>query len=256
MKQLADVSVKSMENVQSMAMVFGAAEPGQPLFQGLSSTMRVTDSEAFLDQYAETVKSMAELSVGAKQSPFTNMTTTPIDVAGHKGLEVTMDVTPFYENPQIVRFAPLLKAMYGPENNLKIYLAAADKTTVVFNYIDKEGAVRAVEAATQSGSSLAADARIAAVAKRLPEGSQWLGFWSPRGTVQLVQQAIDALAPDGSGVTLPEFPETPPVAFAAKVSSTEARKELLIPVEVLKAVPEYIGQLKKMRQFAMPEEEL
>lgn len=254
MKQLAAMSVESMKDVQAMAMSFGVVEPGQPLYQAVTTTLRVTDSQAFLDQYADLVKSMAQLAADADQSMLKGMTATPVEIAGCKGIDLTVNLSALYENPQFGRFAPIFKAMYGPENEMHVYLVAADKTTVAVAYLDRDRAELAVKAATQAGESLAANASLASMTKRLPEGAQWLMFWDLQGTIQLVQRVIDMAAPAGA-IELPEFPAAPPVAVGVTVSPTEARKDVLIPAEVLQAVPGYVGQMKRsLRSRHEPEE--
>ncbi len=244
MEKLADISVKSMKGVRGMSMALGVVEPGQPLYRGVTGTMWVDDAEAFLDRYAEVVKSMSKLAAEAEHSPLTTMTATPTQIAGRKGFELTVDLAPMYERPELEQLAPLFKAMYGPDSKLSVYLAAADRNTVVFAYLDKAGAVKAVKAATGASATLAADPTVAAMTKRLPADAQWIGFWSPRGTVQLAGRMIEGFAPEGSAVSLPEFPKTPPIGFAMKVSPTGAHKELLIPVEALKELSAYVKQIQ------------
>ncbi|MBN2218385.1 MAG: hypothetical protein JW719_13505 [Pirellulales bacterium] len=254
MKKLAAMSVESMKDVRAMAMSFGVVEPGRPLYQAVTATFRVADSQAFLDQYANLVKSMAQLAADADQSMLKGMTAVPVEIAGCKGIDLTVNLSGLYENPQFVQFTPIFKAMYGPENEMHAYLVAADKTTVAVAYLDRDRAELAVKAATQPGESLAANASLALMTKRLPEDAQWLMFWDLQGTIKLVQRVIDVAAPAGV-IELPEFPAAPPVAVGVTVSPTEARKDVLIPAEVLQAVPGYVGQIKQsLRSRHEPEE--
>jgi len=250
MKQLVEAGAKAMKGVQGMSMIMGMADSGQPIYQGVSGTIRVDNSEAFLDQYGELVKSISELAADAEKSPLTKMTAAPTEIDGHKGLELSMDLSPMFDKEELAKLVPVFKAMYGPEGKLTVYLAAADEKTVVFAYLDKNRAAQAAKAVTDPEASLAADPSVAAMMKRLPADAQWLGLWSPGGTVRFAQSLIEGLAPEGAAMTLPEFPETPPVGFAMKASATDVRKELLIPVEVLKNVMDYV---KQFGAFAPPE---
>ncbi|MBN1590598.1 MAG: hypothetical protein JW888_13875 [Pirellulales bacterium] len=247
MREFGKISAGAMKNVRGMAMAMGVTKPGQPLYQAASGTMWVDDSQVFLERYAELIQSMTKLAAGAEKSPLANMDVNVMEIAGHNGLKLTMDLSTMYDQPGMEQFAPLFKAMYGPDSKMDVYMAAADKTTVVFSYIDKDRAVEAVKAVTESKANMADNAAVAAMTKQLPADAQWVGFWSPRGTVALAQQMMKDFAPEGSAMTLPEFPETPPVGFAMTVSATGVHKELLIPVEVLKNMPVYMMKLRMMQ---------
>ncbi|HLA83562.1 MAG TPA: hypothetical protein VJL29_02105, partial [Thermoguttaceae bacterium] len=251
MKKITEMSVKAMKGVHGMTMAVGVVPAGQPIYQGVTATFWVDDSEAFLNDYAALVKSMAELSADAEKSPLKSMTATPTEIAGRKGLEVSMDMSAMYDNPQFARMESLFKAMYGPDSKLDVYMAAADKTTVVAAYIDKARAVKAVETFGQTGENLSSNETVGEVLKRLPADSQWVGLWSPRGTIAFAQQVMESLAPEGQGMSLPEFPETPPVGFAAKVSPTDAQKELLIPADVIKQIAAYVKQVASMSMASL-----
>jgi hypothetical protein len=47
--------------------------------------------------------------------------------------------------------------------------------------------------------------------------------------------------------TLPDFPKTPPIAFAVTTAPNEMRTHLAIPAEVLRALGPYVGQVMAAR---------
>jgi hypothetical protein len=244
-KKLAEISAKSMKDVQGMSFAIGPFDSGKSIYQGMYGAMRVGDSKAFMDRYADVIKAMAELSTDAKNSPLSSMATKPVEVAGHAAIEVTMDLSGMFDNPALAAQGPMLKAMYGPEGKMTVYLAAANEHAVVFAYDDAQGLEAALKA-VESDASLSADPGVAAMAKRLPKGAQWCGYWSPQGTVKVVEAIIQKLSPAGNDFKLPEFPKTPPVAFAAKASGNTVYKELLIPVEILKEAQPYFMRLREV----------
>ncbi|HBO45317.1 MAG TPA: hypothetical protein DD670_15590 [Planctomycetaceae bacterium] len=248
MKQMTEMSVEMMKGVQGMSLAMGVVEKGQPLYLKTTGAYWVDDSEAFLKRYVELINSMTQLTDEAK-SPLANMTAVPVEIAGRNGLEVTIDLSAMYDQPELAQFAPLFQAMFGPEIAMKTYLVAADAKTIVLAYLDKDRAADAVKA-TGPSANLDASPAVAAMIRRLPTDAQWIGVWSPQGTIQLVQAMLAGFAPEGTDISLPDFPETPPVGFAMKASPDEVRKELLIPIEVIKAISAYLPQLQ---QTMMPQ---
>jgi alpha-D-ribose 1-methylphosphonate 5-phosphate C-P lyase len=47
--------------------------------------------------------------------------------------------------------------------------------------------------------------------------------------------------PAGSGVKIPEFSRTPPLAVALTTGSNEVEAQLIVPVEVVKAIGQLAG---------------
>ena len=144
-------------------------------------------------------------------------------------------------------FPNLLEALFGPGGKIRIFMAAADEHTVVAAYTRRAALRRCLRATKRPRAALVADEGVAATAALLPSGAPVVGYWSPKGTIDFINQAISLFAPDEqSKFALPDFPETPPVGLAATISADEVQTDVVIPGEVLKAIGAYVGEVQTM----------
>jgi hypothetical protein len=103
--------------------------------------------------------------------------------------------------------------------------------------------MRALKSYRAADSGLAGDAEFKKTASLLPPSAQWVGYISPSGTMQFVAQMASAFAPEG--LELPEFPASPPVGFSAELTSTHLDAQLVVPLETIDAVKEFVTQIRQ-----------
>jgi hypothetical protein len=153
-----------------------------------------------------------------------------------------MDLDAYLGSGQPPEAKKLVQAMLGDTAAIEVYLAAANPTTVVGAYISQKQLSRAVQAANDPNLQLSGDPGVQKTAAMLPGDAQWVGFWSPRGTFQFVSRTLAAIVPD-EPPPLPEFPETSPLGFAAKLAPDRADTVLVVPADVIQAAVNLIKRV-------------
>ena len=131
--------------------------------------------------------------------------------------------------------------MFGKDGKLAVYLTTTNDSTVVMAYSSLENLKRAVNVA--SNQSLAGDAQIQKTAEMLPPGAQWIGYISPGGIIEFASNMMGTFAP-GATWDLGEFPASPPVGFAIELAPTYLDGHLVVPLETIGAVKEFVEQMQ------------
>jgi hypothetical protein len=247
-RRLTEVALKSMENTQGMAMFMGIPDEAQPLYAGMLLGMQVTDSEEYLRAYRETVAEMAEIGK-ATGSPFLQYKSEDIEVAGASGLMLTMNMGDLFGGQQVPQAEAMSKMMFGTDGEMKIYLAAADKQTIIGSYVSQDGLEQALRLFRDGGEVFADGPGIATTTGMFPEDAQWIGYWSPSGTVQFVKRAVAAMAPQVPA-EVPAFGDSSPVGFALKMAPDVIETDMVVPADVLQAGSVFAGQI--IAEFPQP----
>lgn len=237
-----------MKDLRGMSMVLGAGKPGDPIYSNAIFVMRMDDASGYLDAYEKYVGSINEMLKDVTSPFFSTMEVERMEIAGQPGLKLEMAMPGTAPAKGVPNMDAIMEKMFGPGGKMTLYLGTADEKTVVAAYTDKESLVRSLEAARQPGKSLAGDQGTAETTALLPPDAPLVGYWSPKGTVDFINRIIPEFAP-GADQTwrLPEFADTPPVGFAAKMTRDELQTHLVVPAEVLRAVGTYAIQIRKLR---------
>lgn len=244
--QIMEISRESMKGLRGMSFMMGVSKPGTPMYSNMVSSVQLDDAHAYLDAYRKQIEAMNEIVKGAKSSILSEMKITEIDLEGTPGLKLEMDFPALPGMEADPKLPDLLEALFGPGGKIRIFMAAADEHTVVAAYTKRAALRRCLRAVNRPQAALLADEGVAATAALLPSGAPLVGYWSPKGTVEFLNQAISLFAPpERTGFTLPDFPETPPVGMATTISPDEVETHVVIPGEVLKAIGGYVGEVQK-----------
>ena len=245
--QIMDLSRDSMKGMRGMSFMIGVGKPGDPIYSNMVFSMQMDDAHAYLDAYQKQIEAMNEIVQNAESSILSEMKVTKIDLEGTPGLKVEMNFPSLPGMEADPNLPNLLEGLFGPGGKIRIFMAAADDHTVVAAYTSRRALKRCLKAAKRPQAALAADEGIAATAALLPSGAPLVGYWSPKGTVDFLNQAISLFAPvEEVKFVLPDFPETHPVGMATTISADEVQTDLVIPGEVLKAIGAYVGEVRKM----------
>ena len=120
---------------------------------------------------------------------------------------------------------------------------------MIVGYVNKERLQRTITAIKEGKPDLAGDDAVAKSMALLPANALATAYLSPRETISFVQRVAPIFRPTETTpqMTLPEFPKTPPIAFAVTTAPNELRTHLAIPVEVLRALGPYAGQIMAAR---------
>ena len=142
--KLVELSAKLLKDLHSMAMVLGVGQAGEPLYGDTVFLMRVGNAQEYLDNYARGIGEMSELGKASKSSLFSyRVEETPID--GKPGLKVSMNMAAFLAAGQPPEAKKMMELMFGTQDELSIYLVAANPHLVVGAYISQERLVKALK---------------------------------------------------------------------------------------------------------------
>jgi hypothetical protein len=244
-EKYADVSMQAMSGVTSMRMLVGVAEPGAGLYGNTSAVMTVKDSKAFLDQYEKSLAATRQLAEDAKSPAIPVATSERVKVGETEALEVSMSF------PSMKDLAPaggadpqkIMQLFAGPDGKLKTYIAPADEHAVVMAYTSPERLKEALEFYKSKQPGLSADTGIAKVAAKLPPGSQFVGYASLSGLAEMVKQVMGTV-PGAPPAMIPDFPESPPFGFAAKVSATGIQGHFVVTAETLRTLGGVVAKVR------------
>jgi len=244
--KLIEISRQSVKRLRGMSMMMGVGQPGDPIYSNLAVVETVDDSKAFLAEYHQTIAVMNELLKDAKNSILAPSKLQEVEVGGTPALEFTMKIPTTPAAANVPNYDELMKKLFGPGGEIAVFFAAADDHTIVASYTGKKLLQQSLEAVKGTSPGLAGDPGLAKTAAMLPSGAQWVGYISPKGTIDFVKRVIPLFAPEGKAASdLPEFPPTPPIGFAVKTTPDGVRSHTVVPAEVWKAVGGFVAELKK-----------
>lgn len=249
LEKMFKLSQKSMQGLEGMAMLLGTPdEDDASLFSGTTALMYVDNAEKYLKNYRDTLKALADLAKEEPDAPLPKYEFAEIEVAGEKGFEVKMDLSEALlkqaqGNPAVQEMmSKMMEAFYGPEGKVTVYLAPANKQTIAMTYSDKESLDELVQAIKKREPGLGQDEDVATSDKLLPAGTAWKMYISPAGAVFLANWALDKV---GQQITLPDFPDTPPLAMGVNFTATGVEARLAFPSGFLDEVGEYVMQVRQ-----------
>ena len=242
LKKLSEISLKSMQGLRSMALLMGISEGDEPLYGRMLLAMKTKDAKAYLDSYEDAMAGMAKIFKDA-QSPMFLFESERIEIEGLPVLKIAMNMEPFLgQQAQAPEAKKMMELMFGSGGKMNVYMAVADEHTVIGAYVTPQQLVPAVKAIQEGKPQLINEAGVAKTAAMLPAGAQWVGFLSPRGGAAFVSRMMKTVTPPGAqGVPeIPEFPETAPIGFGAKLSPAGLDTDLAVPTDVLEKASETI----------------
>jgi len=245
LKRLTELANQQMKGIRSVAMVMGVGPEKGSVYSGMAMVEKVENAKQFLKDYIKSVNEMGKLA-GDIESPFLGkMTGKEITVDGMPAVEIEVEI-PSGAGQEVPGFEKMMENLFGPGGKMTMYVAAVDDQTLVGAYVSKDLLKKAIASVRNPTASLGADTGIAKTAALLPQGSQWVGFISPKGVVDFGLRIARMVVPDNEGLELPPFPQTPPVGFAVKASREGLETDLVLPSSVIEAVYAYVMRFKEL----------
>lgn len=244
-ERFAKLMTESIKGLRSMGMMMGTIEPGESMYSNMIATMQTDDAQKYLATYGRVVREMGELFKKGDK-PLMSFDAEDIEIDGIKALKITMDMSFMFGQQEMPPEAEkMIETMIGAGGKLDMYAAAADDTTVILTYVSKDRLVQTLKAFKAGDAQLCEDANVAKTAEMLLPGAQWTGFWSPEGTLKFAATIVATVAPNAP-VEIPEFPSPVPVGFAVKMSPGLVDTDMVIPADVLEAIPGFVEAIKAM----------
>ena len=228
-----------MKGLRAITFVMTAPKPGGSLYDGATALMKVDNAPTFLVQYQKSMEQLLEVTNGQKNSLFKFSAVNKIEIDGHSGLAITMDLSGMLasmNNPAAAKLMPLL---FGPTGKLTIRILSVDDHTLIAAYGSEDHAKEALAAYKNPQSSLASDPDVATTLKLLPPHAQWIGLLSVKGYVDMIRGVVSGIAPGGVPIKLPEFPGTAPIGFAAEMNSLGIDTQLVVPAVTIASMNKF-----------------
>jgi hypothetical protein len=241
-EQLLNGSLEMFKSIRTHAFVLQAGR-AEPIYGDAIAVTRVESAKKFLADYERHMKAYP----GAAKKPGDKLAAgLPLAVAvrrmeiqGMPGLEIELQ-TATGALPGVKG----LDRLIGRGGKLTALVAAADEKTVLTGYVAKDRLAAAAEALKRPEKAIGADPLLAKTKALLPGDALAVAYWSPSGTVTFANRILSLLGPlPGVPKSLPEFPRTPPVGFAARTAPAEIQTETLVPAEVIQSLMAYGMQL-------------
>jgi hypothetical protein len=240
LKKLDQAYANMNKGIQGMAVVVSPPDKGKPLFSGTVVVMKVKDATGYLERYEKGIKDVREVFKDTKIAFGTPSATRRLKVDGLAALEATTDLSAGKEAfPEGTK--KLLEAMYGKSGKMRITLVAVAKDTILMPYVAAAESEGIVKAYRKGGKTTLPG--VVKVSGLLPRGSQWIGYISLSGVMDLVRQAASL---EGQAEKIPQFPKTPPIGFAVKAGGGVVEGHLVMPAETLRALGQLVKQLRRV----------
>jgi hypothetical protein len=250
-KKIIEISMRSMKGIRSMAMMLGVGKPGEPVYSNVLLVMRANNAKRYLENYERAMHEMGKIGKESKH-PFLSYDVERLEIDGSAGLRMSVDMKPFFaQQQQIPEVAAMMdkmmELMVGSGGKMDVYMAVADETTILGAYVSKERLVETLKNFREGKAQLADDPLVAKTAAMLPKGSHGVVYWSPSGTLAFVSQLMTTLAPEAAA-QIPEFPPTPPLGVAVKLSAGSLDTDLVVPAPVMEAIAELVRKTMATRK--------
>jgi hypothetical protein len=165
-----------------------------------------------------------------------------VQINGHDGMLMVLDVAGAAGQNQAAMMAPMMEAMFGEGGKMRMYMVAADDETVVMAIGAEEDAAKAIKRVKNPENGLLESPTVQTTAKLLDPRAPWQGYLSPQGCVHWFTRMISKMMAQfgGGGPTIPDYPETPPVGFAMNFADGQLSGEMVVPVEALQGLADFI----------------
>jgi hypothetical protein len=246
-EKLEEAWTSSMRGLRSFSMVMFVGEKDDPLYSNLYSIMSVDDAEQYLKVYRKAMDTWNELMGKSSSDIKLKYESSDVEIDGKKGVLTLTDIAAAAGDQDVPMFQNMLEAMFGEDGKLRMYLLAADKKTLVMGISDEDGLKEAIKNAVNGESGLAKSSSVEAAIKLLDKRAPWRGLISPRGCVAWFSRLMGTFMAQFGGppMTIPEYPDSPPVAFSFNLTEGRFIAQLVWPAETLKTLTAYIKKIQE-----------
>ncbi|MGC3965938.1 MAG: hypothetical protein QM775_00785 [Pirellulales bacterium] len=243
-----EISRKLVNQLNFIAQTQSTTGPG--IYDGVYGIYDVENADEFLDQNEAGLKAFVD-AFNKFKDKFKGMEISRKKVGEVDALVYTMDILAlmeaFGQEAQPQQDA-VMKAMFGGEGKMTIYLAAATKTKVVMAYGEK-GLKTIVESVKADKPGLADDVMIKKTAALLPREVTAVGYIDIGGYIEFVKKmVVQMMAAQGAAFPLPipPFPEAPPIGYTFKTRDNLAQVDMVVPLELMEATRDYVEQVQAL----------
>ncbi|MBM4070379.1 MAG: hypothetical protein FJ271_15700 [Planctomycetes bacterium] len=240
-KKLETAMTDMYKGVSGASFMMGVAKAGEPIFSGTMMVMKVDDSAAYLKRFKRATLEVNEVYKDGKIPGAKPAEIKDVKVGQIPALETTTDMSETFEKIPGGLGGKIGEMIFGEGGKLRNSIVPADKTTVLIGYTSAAG-IKSVLDAYRKKAFLGEDPEVLKTAAMLPKGSQFAGYFSPKGTMELVNRAVGGFLP----IQLPAFPDTPPVGAALRLSASGMEARLVVPAAVQEGVGDLVQKIKQL----------
>ncbi len=227
---------RSNQDLDSLSILFGISEPGEGILQRTVYLIKTNDAQAFMKQQLSTTEEIIKLAEDTGIPLWSKGTTigeTTID--GRKIQTVTIDITQSIQGEGTEETLKILKEVYSPDGKIISYFLPLDEKNILVGF-SEDGLKLGIKAFEKGTPSRLAEPMIEPVAKRLPEGAQWVILVSVDGTLQWFKYFSDKIKETPIINIKIDMEPAPPIAVGVIASEEGFEKRTVVSPETIKAV--------------------
>jgi tetratricopeptide (TPR) repeat protein len=246
---MSEMSSQFFKGIRGASFMLGVSQSSEPIYSKLIGVMRVENSQVFMANYEKYLQQYSELLKDAHSPILQPPTVEKTEIGGVAGLQITMFVPQPPGGAQMPQQARVMETLMGPGGKITTWLAPVDEHNIIMGYVSKEHMQQTIEAVKQGKPGLANDAEVSKTAGMLPSDAILVGYLSPQGMIEFIKRMGSVVMPPEMKVEqkIPEFPKTPPIGFAVTTAPNELQTCLVVPGEILLAVPKYIEKINSQK---------
>ncbi|MGA2798147.1 MAG: tetratricopeptide repeat protein [Thermoguttaceae bacterium] len=247
--KMSEMSSQFFKGIRGASFMLGVSQSSEPIYSKLIGVMRVENSQVFMANYEKYLQQYSELLKDAHSPILQPPTVEKTEIGGVAGLQITMFVPQPPGGAQMPQQARVMETLMGPGGKITTWLAPVDEHNIIMGYVSKEHMQQTIEAVKQGKPGLANDAEVSKTAGMLPSDAILVGYLSPQGMIEFIKRMGSVVMPPEMKVEqkIPEFPKTPPIGFAVTTAPNELQTCLVVPGEILLAVPKYIEKINSQK---------
>ena len=223
---------------------------GPGMYDGVYAVYHVEDSQAFMEQYKDGIKRF--LAVFEKHKELlTGIEIGDAKVGDVDAIKMSIDMLEMskaFGAPQQPQQDIMMKAMFGGEGKMTIFVAAATKDKVVMSY-GEPGLKTIIESVKADKPGLAGDVMIKKTAALLPSDVLFAGYVDIGGYIEMTKKMVAAaMAANGAGgqfpFPIPPFPNSPPLGYTIKARDNTASVDFVVPMELMENTRDFVMQMQ------------
>lgn len=242
-KKLDQAYAGMYQGVAGTSFAMGVGKAGDSVMGGVTVAMKVDDSVAFLKRYEKSMTDLNEVLKTGKVPFQKGFELKKAKVGDLPALEIVNDMS---DNPGLQMIPKAAEIIFGEGGKLRASIVPVDDTTILIGYASPTEMKKILDR-YQKKAYLSEDAELGKTTAMLPKGAQWAGYFNPKGAMDMVQRLIGGL---GVPFQLPNFPQTPPVGAALRLSETGLQVRLVVPGSVLEGVGDVVQKLMQLQAGA------